>query len=77
MLAIHAPSGNLGAVILNHIRLYPMAPLTKKLIRADKLNPDTDLLYPIYHNPEPYKHILHEFEAICHSAGVFSQLGIT
>lgn len=77
LLSIHGPAGNLGAVIFNHIRLYPSTPLTQKLIRSGELDPDTDLLYPVYYNPAPYSHILHELETVCHTAGVFSRLDIT
>lgn len=74
ILEIHAGPGNLGAVIFNHVRLYPGAPMTKRLIKSGVLSPDTDLLYPVYHNPEPYDSMLHELEARCHRAGVFSRL---
>jgi len=77
LLEIHGPAGNLGAVIFNHVRLYPRAPLTQKLIRSGVLDPDTDFLYPVYHNPDRFRHVLHEFEARCHSAGVFSRFGLT
>lgn len=76
LLCIHRPAGNLGAVIFNHVRLYPGAPLTQRLIRSRDLDPGTDLLYPVYHNPERFNHVLHEFEARCHSAGVFSRLAL-
>lgn len=76
LLEIHGPAGNLGAVIFNHVRLYPNAPLTRKLIRSGTLDAQTDFLYPVYHNPARFSHILHEFETRCHSAGVFSRLGL-
>jgi putative variant cofactor biosynthesis B12-binding/radical SAM domain protein 1 len=76
LLEIHNPAGNLGAVIFNHVRLYPNTPLTNKLIRNGELPPQTDLLYPVYHNPEKFNHVLHTFEAKCHSAGVFSRFNI-
>ncbi len=76
ILEIHHSAGNLGAVIFNNVRLYPGAPLTKKLIKRGMLNPDIDLLYPIYYNPPETSHVLHELEAHCHSAGVFSRLGL-
>jgi radical SAM superfamily enzyme YgiQ (UPF0313 family) len=76
ILDIHAPAGNLGAVIFNHVRLYPGAPMTQKLLTSGMLSPTTDLLYPVYHNPEKYAHLLHEFEARCHTAGVLSRLGM-
>lgn len=77
LLEIHGPAGNLGAVIFNHIRLYPDAPLTRRLVRSGRLDPGTDFLYPVYYNPDPFRHILHQFEARCHQAGVFSRFGIT
>ncbi|WP_022669286.1 B12-binding domain-containing radical SAM protein [Desulfospira joergensenii] len=76
LLEIHARAGNLGAVIFNHVRLYPGAPLTRRLLRNKNLDPDTDLLYPVFHNPVEFSHVLHEFEARCHAAGVFSRLGL-
>ncbi len=76
LLDIHGSAANLGAVIFNHIRLYPKAPITQRLIRSGGLDPDTDFLYPIYHNPDKFRHVLHEFETRCHSAGVFSRLGL-
>jgi radical SAM superfamily enzyme YgiQ (UPF0313 family) len=74
LLAIHHPVGNLGAVIFNNVRLYPHAPLTRKLIEIGELAPETDLLYPTYYNPPRFSHVLHRFEARCHAASVFSRL---
>lgn len=76
LLDIHCSVGNLGAVIFNHVRLYPGAPMTRKLIKSGQLSDQLNLLYPVYHNPEEFAWLLHEFEAKCHSAGVFSRLGI-
>lgn len=76
LLEIHAGPANLGAVIFNHVRLYPGAPLTKRLIRGKEISPDVDLLYPFYHNPQRFSHLLHEMDAHCHRAGVFSRLHI-
>lgn len=76
ILNIHAPVGNLGAVIFNTVRLYPGAPLTKKLLTAGLIDPNSDLLYPTYFNPSATAHVLHELEAHCHSAGVFSRLDL-
>lgn len=74
LLEIHAGPANLGAMIFNHVRLYPGAPLTNRLIRGKALSPDVDLLYPFYHNPRRFAHLLHEMDAHCHAAGVFSRL---
>ncbi len=74
LLGIHGPAGNLGAMIFNHVRLYPGAPLTRRLIKKGALEGDPDLLYPVYHNPPEFAHMLHEMEAHCHERGVFSRL---
>ena len=76
ILDIHASAKNLGAVIFNPVRLYPGAPMTRQLIKSGDLSEKADLLYPVYHNPEPYAGLLHEFETICHTAGIFSRLGL-
>lgn len=76
LLSIHHPAGNLGAVIFNNIRLYPGAPLTRRLMRRGELSPGQNLLFPTYYNPPQGAHVKHELEILCHTAGVFSQLGI-
>lgn len=76
ILDIHEPVGNLGAVIFNTVRLYPGAPLTRKLLKKGFLDPRLDLLYPVYFNPPESSHVLHQLEAHCHAAGVFSRLGV-
>ena len=77
ILDIHARAGNLGAVVFNNVRLYPGAPLTQKLESDGSLDPGTDLLYPTVFNPPRFAHVLHEMEAHCHLAGVFSRLGLS
>ncbi len=76
ILDIHAAAGNLGAVILNTIRLYPGAPLTRRLQREGMIDPRRDLLYPVYFNPPQTAHRLHQLETRCHLAGVLARLDI-
>ena len=76
LLTIHHRAANLGAVIFNNVRLYPGAPLTRRLIAGGELDTRTDLLYPVYYNPPATAHRLHELQAHCHAAGVFSRLGL-
>ncbi len=76
VLDIHGPTGNLGAVIFNNVRLYPGAPMTRKLLKTGLLDDRVDLLYPVYHSPSESAHLLHELESRCHTAGVFSRLGM-
>ena len=77
LLAVHAPAGNLGAVIFNSIRVYPGAPLTRRLVRERMMAPETDLLYPVYHDPAPSAHRRHELETRCHTAGVLARLNLS
>jgi len=77
ILEIHGPVGNLGAVILNNVRLYPAAPLTRKLLKTGHLDERVDLLYPVYYDPIESSHVLHELEAHCHASGVLSRLGMS
>jgi putative variant cofactor biosynthesis B12-binding/radical SAM domain protein 1 len=76
ILQIHEPAGNLGAVIFNNLRLYPGAPLTQELLKMGLLDERADLLYPVYYDPPEFSHALHEMEAHCHAAGVFSRLAM-
>ena len=76
LLEIYEPAGNLGAVIFNTVRLYPGAPLTRRLIKSGALDPQVDLLYPVYHNPLQTAHRLYQLEARCHLSGVLSRLNI-
>lgn len=70
---IHKKSGNLGAVILSTIRLYPNSPLTTNLQQQGLLT-GTDLLYPTYFNPQQTSHRLHELIGLCHERGVTDRL---
>jgi 5-methoxybenzimidazole methyltransferase len=76
LLALHAPAGNLGAVVFNTVRLYPQAPLTRRLIRRQMIPADLDLLYPVYYNPPSTADVLHRLEDICHRATVFARFGL-
>ncbi len=75
LLAVHDRAGNLGAVIFNNVRVYPGAPLTRKILKMGLLDPQQDLLYPTYFNPPRFAHALHEFQAFCEEAGVLARLG--
>jgi len=75
VLSIHDRARNLGAVIFNNVRVYPGAPLTRKILKMGLLDPRQDLLYPTYFNPPRFAHALHEFQAYCEEAGVMARLG--
>ena len=76
ILEIYRNAGNLGAVIFNNIRIYPKAPLTEMLLKKGLIGNDVDLLYPFYYDPPEGSHVLHELEALCHRAGIYSRLNI-
>ncbi|MHC1741605.1 MAG: radical SAM protein [Syntrophobacteraceae bacterium] len=74
LFEIHAPFGNLGAVVVNNVRLYPGAPLTDTLLRERLIDPGLDLLYPTYYNPPPWDHLRHELTAACLQQSVLGHL---
>ncbi len=59
---LHEPRGNLGAVVFNNLRVYPRTPLERELLRSGALRPEDDLLYPTYHDPEPFRHLRYELD---------------
>lgn len=59
---LHESRGNLGAVVFNNLRVYPRTPLSRELVRGGALSPDDDLLYPTYHDPEPFGHLRYELD---------------
>lgn len=76
LLQIHSASANLGAVVFNTLRLYPKAPLTRRLLAGKMIPESLDLLYPTYYNPPATSHVKHQLEARCHEALVFDRLGL-
>lgn len=76
ILEIHAPAGNLGAVVFSTVRLYPGAPMTEMLKRRGRLQPEMDLLFPVFHDPPQGAHLRHVLETHCQTAGVISRLGL-
>ena len=74
LFSLYASKGNLGAVVINNLRLYPGTPLTEKILRGRLIDPGLDLLYPIYFNPPPWDNLRHELEAFCMSRGALSYL---
>lgn len=65
LFAIHSAKGNLGAVVINNLRLYPGAALTETIIRRKLMDAGVDLLYPAYFNPPPWDFLCHELSALC------------
>jgi anaerobic magnesium-protoporphyrin IX monomethyl ester cyclase len=72
LMSLHASQGNLGAVVLNNLRIYPGTPLTEEIINQGLIDPRHDLLYPVYFNPPPWDHLRHELTALCLSRGALN-----
>lgn len=74
LFEIHASEGNLGAVVVNNVRLYPGAPLTEYILKEGLVDSRQDLLYPTYYNPPPWDHLRHELTAYCMRQSAVSYL---
>jgi putative variant cofactor biosynthesis B12-binding/radical SAM domain protein 1 len=72
LFSLHSSKGNLGAVVINNLRLYPGAPLTERILLNGLMDPAPDLLYPVYFNPPPWDGLRHELTAFCMSLGASS-----
>ncbi|MFZ7121442.1 MAG: B12 lower ligand biosynthesis radical SAM protein BzaD [Eubacteriaceae bacterium] len=60
--SIHKDNRNLGTIVLNNIRIYPDTPIYNYAIKNGIITPSTELLYPTYYNPEPYKSLRYQLE---------------
>lgn len=61
---LHAPKRNLGAVVLNNIRILPGTPIEAIAKENGVIGPETDLLYPTYYNPPPYDKFRYMLETV-------------
>lgn len=62
LYAIHTPKRNLGAIVLNNIRIMPGTPIEAIARDQGEIDEDTDLLYPVYYNPRKYQTLRYELE---------------
>ncbi|MCL4442203.1 MAG: B12 lower ligand biosynthesis radical SAM protein BzaD [Firmicutes bacterium] len=68
---LHARKRNLGAVVLNNIRILPGTPIEAIARKNGVIKPDTDLLYPTYYNPPPFDKFRYKLETINLCKNVF------
>lgn len=68
---IHSRKRNLGAVVLNNIRILPGTPIEKLALAEGVINPETDLLYPTYYNPKPFDQFRYKLESLQLAKNVF------
>ncbi|MCR6545567.1 B12 lower ligand biosynthesis radical SAM protein BzaD [Dehalobacterium formicoaceticum] len=59
---LHAKKRNLGTVVLNNIRIFPGTPIEKIALAQGVISPHTDLIYPVYYNPQPYEMLRYQLE---------------
>ncbi len=65
ILDLHQRHHNPPSMVFNNLRLYPGAPLTRRLLEAGLVSPKRDLLFPTYFNPPPWDGLRYQWEALC------------
>jgi len=71
LYAIHAPKRNLGAIVLNNIRIMPGTAIETIARNEGEIDASTDLLYPVYYNPRKYETLRYELETYHTTKNVF------
>ena len=59
---IHRGTKNLGTIVLNLVRIMPDTKIERLALENGEITPDTDLLYPVYHDPAAYRTLRYELE---------------
>jgi len=68
---VHSPKRNLGAIVLNNIRIMPGTPI-EAIARAEgEIGENTDLLYPVYYNPRKNETMRYQLETYHTTKNVF------
>lgn len=73
---IHSKNKNLGAIVLNNIRILPGTPIATMARERGVINANTDLLYPVYYNPEPLQSFRYQLETLNLCKNVFMWNGV-
>lgn len=68
---IHGASKTLGTIVLNLIRIMPRTKVEKLALKNGVITPETDLLYPTYYNPDPFKTLRYDLEIYHNKRNVF------
>jgi putative variant cofactor biosynthesis B12-binding/radical SAM domain protein 1 len=76
LYAIHSNSKNLGAIVLNNIRILPGTPIEALAREQGVIDANTDLLYPVYYNPEPFQSFRYRLETLNLCQNVFMWKGV-
>lgn len=59
---IHRGTKSLGTIVLNLVRIMPDTKIERLALAGGEITPDTDLLYPVYHDPAAYRTLRYELE---------------
>lgn len=59
---IHRHSKSIGTLVLNLIRIMPRTKIERFSLADGVITPDTDLLYPVYHDPPAWRTLRYELE---------------
>jgi anaerobic magnesium-protoporphyrin IX monomethyl ester cyclase len=59
---IHAGTKSLGTIVLNLIRIMPGTKIERLALEDGVITPETDLLYPVYHDPPATRTSRYELE---------------
>lgn len=73
---IHEGSRSLGTIVLNLIRIMPRTKVEKLALANGVITPETDLLYPTYYNPDPFKTVRYDLEIYHNRRNIFMWQGI-
>lgn len=74
---LHAVNRNLGTVVLNNIRIFPGTPMYETALQKGIIRPDSDPLYPLYYNPQPYEALRYRLETYhqCKNTFMWQKVG--
>ncbi len=73
---LHERKRNLGTVVLNNIRILPGTHIEAIAREKGVIGPGTDLLYPVYYNPEPFNAYRYHLETLNLYRNVFMWQGV-
>lgn len=68
---IHAGSKTIGTIVLNLIRIMPRTKVEKLALENGVITPETDLLFPTYYNPDPFKTVRYDLEIYHNKRNIF------
>ncbi len=68
---IHAASKTIGTIVLNLIRIMPNTKVEKLALENGVITPKTDLLFPTYYNPDPFKTVRYDLEIYHNKRNIF------